>query len=290
MFVPDPNSDVQSYEGEDSGNPNLTEEVAKTWTLGLVFTPEFLPGFNMSVDWFKIKIDEAITFVPRQTAIDECVKTGGTSSLCSLIVREGATTPRPRTPGALFQIDSSPVNASLINTSGYDVAARYRLDLDESSLDFSLAYTYLSNLDQKTSATVPTEDDKGQLNGDGRLGAGYPHRANASISYNYGPFTATWRTNYLSRIRDTRIDAAPIDDPLGPENRVSSYVYHDLQMRYEFEGNSKYSFYFGIDNVGNKKPPVIDQTRASNITGTETAAESYDTFGRNYYAGLDFSF
>ena len=44
----------------------------------------------------------------------------------------------------------------------------------------------------------------------------------------------------------------------------------------------------GIDNVFDKAPPLINQNGASNITGTETAAESYDPIGRFIYVGVQY--
>ena len=288
VFEYDDNTDRQSIEGEDSGNPNLEEETAETWTIGLVLTPEFLPGLTLTVDYFNIEIEDAITLLPRQVSIDECIASSGTSSLCDLIVREGVTTPRPRTPGTVFQVNASPVNAAIIETRGYDLAARYSFDMEDGALDFALAYTYLSNLALQPSENLPVEDNKGQLDGDGRLGAGFEHRANASLTYTRGGLTATWRTNFLGRIRDTRIQ----DDSLldGPENRISSFTYHDLQVRYAIEAQENYTLFFGIDNIFDKRPPLINQNGASHITGTETAADSYDPFGRAMYAGLEFEF
>lgn len=285
VFAYDPNQDTQSIEGTDGSNPNLDAEVAKTWTLGLVFTPEFVPGLNVTVDYYSIKIRDAITFVPRQTVIDECANSLGTSSLCSLIVREVVGTPRPRTPGTIYQIDSIPVNAAEISTSGIDVGASYRFDnLPVGTLELGLQYSYLQKLDLKTSESAAVEHEKGQLSGDGRLGAGFPHRANISANYEVGPVQLNWRINYLSRMQDTLDENNP---ELGPEqNNIGSYVYHNMQIRYSLGSDKQYSAYVGMDNVFNKLPPIIPQNAASNITGTETAADSYDPIGRFIYAGI----
>ena len=56
-------ADVQGISGFDSGNPNLAEEEGKSWTLGVVFTPrniDWLRNFAFTVDYFNIKIDDAI--------------------------------------------------------------------------------------------------------------------------------------------------------------------------------------------------------------------------------------
>jgi iron complex outermembrane recepter protein len=293
-FRYDNNSDRQSIEGEDSGNPNLFEEKAKTLTLGVVFTPRFIKNFSATIDFFDIKVEDAINLLPRQVIINDCVATAGASSLCGLIVREGAApNPRSRTPGTLFQIDSRPVNAANIRTRGIDFAVRYKtptfafLGADETSLAFNLAYTYLDKLTLQPLAGLPVEDNRGQLDGDGRLGAGFKHRGNLSTTLDTGKFSLNWRVNYQSAIQDTL--GNPATDTL---NFVKSYWYHDLQARVEIGGDSsrKLEFYAGVDNLFDKKPPVLDQNRASNITGTETAADSFDPIGRRFYVGAAVKF
>lgn len=285
-FVYNNNLDRQSIEGEDSGNLNLKEETAKTWTAGVVLTPSFVPGLSVTVDYFNIKVKDAIQLVPRQVTIDECVASAGASPLCALIVREQVGTPRPRTPGTVYQVNSFPVNAASIETAGIDVQARYKTSWGEdSSLDFALFYTYLDKLTLQPLAGLPVEDNRGQLDGDGRLGAGFKHRANLSVTYQTGPFSLNWRTNYQSKMQDT-LGGNP---GLGDENFVKAYWYHDVQARFSVD-KDRLEFYAGIDNLFDKKPPVINQNGASNITGTETAADSYDPFGRNLYVGAVFRF
>ncbi len=297
-FTYDDNSDRQSIEGEDSGNPNLAEEQATTITLGVVFTPRFLRNFSATVDFFDIKVKDAIQFVPRQVIIDQCVSTAGASPLCALIVREGAApNPRSRTRGTVFQVDSSPVNAASIRTRGIDFAMRYKtpdfgfLGSDAANLSFNLAYTYLDKLTLEPVAGLGVQNNRGQLDGDGRLGAGFKHRGNLSTTLDTGKFSLNWRVNYQSAIKDT---LGPDEtSPLGDEtNSIKSYFYHDLQARIEVGGESsrKLEFYAGVDNLFDKKPPLINQNGASNITGTETAADSFDVFGRRFYVGASVKF
>ncbi|HEY0683971.1 MAG TPA: TonB-dependent receptor [Steroidobacter sp.] len=282
-------SDIQSIEGRELGNPDVEEEEAKTWTVGVVLTPAFLPSFTASIDWFQIEIDDAITLIPRQTAIDECAFSGGTSERCALVTREDIGTPRPRTPGTLFNIDSNYINAASIKTSGVDVASSYTFDFASNQrLRFAVNYTYLDKLTLQSGAGEPVENNVGQLSGDGRLGAGFEHRAVGTINYGIGDFTATWRMNYLSKMKDTLIENG--GDPDDEGNTVGSYVYHDVNLRYQFGAEQQYSVYLGVDNVFDKLPPVLNQLRASHITGTETAADTYDPIGRYGYAGLQVKF
>jgi len=289
VFTYDNNTDRQSIEGFDGGNPLLNEETAKTLTAGFVWTPAFAPRLSVTVDYFRIEIEDGIALVPRQFIIDTCVNSLGTADVCSFITRENASPIRPRSPGTLFQVDSGPINAAATETAGVDLGVRWAHSFENGHLfNVGLNYTYLDTLTLQPLAGEPVQDNKGQLNGDGRLGAGFEHRANLSLGYQMGDFRASWRANYQSAVLDTLDLASSLLDP--EENSVPSFMYHDLQVRYDFGGANEIGAYLGVDNVFDKKPPLINQNGASNITGTETAAESYDPIGRFIYAGIEFRF
>lgn len=285
-------ADIQHYEGEDRSNANLGEEKATTWTLGVVLTPQAVRNLSVTVDFFDIRIKGAINQFPRQSIINQCAASGGTDEMCALLVREPVGTPRPNTPGSIYQINTFPVNAGSIKTRGVDVAANYRTSLDRmgapGSFAVALAYTYLDKLTLEPFPGTPIIDNRGQLGGDGRLGAGFKHRANLSFTYEVSDITFFWRMNYLSKIKDTKNQA---ESSLSPDvNSIGSYLYNDAQVRFAAGSRKQYEFYVGMDNIFNKKPPLLGQLAASQITGTETAADVYDPIGRAFYAGITAKF
>ena len=271
VFTSQPNTDVQSYQGFDGGNPNLKAETAKTWTVGMVLTPTFLPNFALTVDWFDIKIDDAIALVPRDYIVNTCAESGGTSDLCNFITREPAAPVRPRSPGVSYAINSGPINAAQILTSGVDVTANYIYAFANAQrISAALSYTYLDKLSLEPIKGQGVQSDLGQLYpyASEHLGSGFRNRAVLSLGYQVSAFNFTWRMNYLSDMVDT-LGLAP-DDP--DYLRVGSYVYHNMQARYSFGQDMSYSVYFGADNVFNKKPPVISQSYACVVPGFEHLA------------------
>src|SRR3546814_12576922 len=103
-----------------SGNENLSPEVSDSWTAGIVLTPNFLPGLQISADWFNIQIDDAISFLSPQQIADNCVdRAGGPDlDLCALITRESS--PDGRNFFGIPQRNSTYVNTSKPETSGLD--------------------------------------------------------------------------------------------------------------------------------------------------------------------------
>src|ERR1700690_4011105 len=56
-----------------TGNPNLTAETAKSWTVGTVLTPRILPHFTWTIDLWDMNILSAINTLPVQQIINGCV-------------------------------------------------------------------------------------------------------------------------------------------------------------------------------------------------------------------------
>ena len=76
-----------------SGNAALDPEVAKTLTVGGVFSPSFLPGFSVSIDYYKIKVDDLIEQLTAQEILTACLNAGGAGSPeCAQIERSSPTT------------------------------------------------------------------------------------------------------------------------------------------------------------------------------------------------------
>src|SRR5690606_17967149 len=54
------------------GNEDLTPEVADTTVLGVVYRPSFAPGLNLALDYFSIRIQDAIGNVGGNNAVRQC--------------------------------------------------------------------------------------------------------------------------------------------------------------------------------------------------------------------------
>ncbi len=276
-------ADIQGINGFDGGNINLQEETARTLTLGGVLTPRFAPGLAISVDYFRIKVKDAIGSVPRDVSIGQCLETGATE-FCTNVVRNANT-------GRLTSVNSQLANIADLKTSGIDVAVRYNRALGlvaDDRLDLNVFYTYLISLEKRAFAGAPLEENRGQLSGDGRLGAGFKHKASARLGYTFDNVTLSWQTNYLGKIVDTLGGYGDAD--LDVLNSVGDRFYHDVQARFGVDENKKFEFYVGVDNLFDKAPPFLPSGFASSVTGTETAADTYDPFGRRFYAGARVKF
>jgi iron complex outermembrane receptor protein len=55
-----------------AGNATLRPEIGATWTGGAVYAPQWMDGFQVSLDYYKIGITGAITSPNNQTVLDQC--------------------------------------------------------------------------------------------------------------------------------------------------------------------------------------------------------------------------
>jgi hypothetical protein len=46
------------------GNADLTPETADTWTIGLTITPELVPQFTASIDYYSIELEDGVDTLP----------------------------------------------------------------------------------------------------------------------------------------------------------------------------------------------------------------------------------
>ncbi len=57
------------------GNPNLTPEIGRNTTIGAVYAnPSWLPGFSVSVDYYKIKVTDVISSLGAAQIVDLCFR------------------------------------------------------------------------------------------------------------------------------------------------------------------------------------------------------------------------
>ncbi len=276
------------------GNPDLQAERGTSFTIGAVFQPSFLPGASLSIDYYDIKIDDAINTLLPQTVLNQCYdsSTGINNPFCAVISRlpDGTLAGQNNVfhngnvvvlnnPG--FASLGQPFNYAKTETRGIDADLGYNRDLsDNASISFRGIASYLIARDTYTNVTDPTFRNriKSEL--------GDPEwRFQLSTKLTLGDFSFGHKMQYIGKQilnccgYETffGIDGrAPLDPDAAPFAYYPERWYHDV--RFEFDATDEYKFYLGIDNVTDTLPPY-------DLLGTE-AGSPYDPTGRFFYAGF----
>lgn len=259
-----------------SGNPNLGVEKADTITLGAVLTPSFLPGFSATVDYFNIKIKSAINVFSPQDILNNCVDLPTVDNpFCASIVRAAN--------GDISQIRRQNINVSRLDREGVDLELRYREDLGSLGiLSLNAVGTRMMKVTTVVAPGTVTGSNVTDFNGE----FGYPKwKGRLTANWAAGSFDVTGTLNYLSNmVREKQ--------PLTPEDNRALYGSGDyfllnLQAGYTISEGKR--LYIGVDNVFDRQPPFLPDTRAGGA-GSFPGAEIFPVTGAYFYTGLSFRF
>jgi outer membrane receptor protein involved in Fe transport len=257
------------------GNTQLQPEKADTLTLGAVIQPPMIPGFNLSVDYYDIKIRDAIgTLTPQQT-VDQCFQ--GNQLACGLVQRDAG--------GNLLSLVAYPINLSELQTNGVDVEASYRVPLASMmDTDATLRLRTVVSYVGKLSSTTP---GSAAIDRAGEVGiSANPHwRFNGQADFYKGNFNLF---NQVRFIGSGRYDVTRGPDAINLQN-IKAQAYWDLQLGYSLKdvGIKGAEFYINIRNVLDTDPPVAP---GDGTIALATNTGLYDTTGRLFRVGFRFNF
>jgi outer membrane receptor protein involved in Fe transport len=278
-----PNVNEQNHQ---VGNPNLKPETAQTTELGVVFQPDYLPGFNLSVDYFRVSIKKEIGSLTNQQEIDLCQIYNNTS-YCGLFNLKGVVgTTNPS------YVILQPFNLASQVNDGFDIEASYQFDLQDWDIPGRFTLRALATHNSKSilnSGVIgqPIAELAGAATpatGATGAGGGIPlWKTFMSQSWNIDPVTIslTERTFSAGVINPYGITcqapACPVPTALHPtySNQViPGYFFLDIGGNYDF-GNGMQA-YFKVNNVTDKLPNPMQGL-------------NYDPIGRVYRIGFRFN-
>ena len=263
--------------GALEGNPELTEEVADTTTIGLILRPRFIENLTIAIDWYDIELEDAINTALPQVASDLCVDLPTLDNqFCALIEREQGT-------GGIVNFTQQPVNVANFTTEGFDFTINYLLDpanfgvsADWGVFNFRLIGNKLEDL---TFINLPGADPDSDLGeSDPANGLQAPeYQAAFNLLWQRGPLAFNYTLNWFDetyRYTKTEIENNP--DIAEPRfHKYSAHVMQNVQLRYA--PNDVWSFYGGINNVEDNEPDIGE-------TFFPVSA-----VGRFFYVGVDYS-
>jgi iron complex outermembrane receptor protein len=231
-----------------AGNAYLQPEHSTTRTLGLVYSPHYVDGLNMTLDYYDIKITNVITAIDANYVLDQCYQYS-VQEFCSAFQRDAN--------GQVINLNHGNANLGWIETTGYNFGASYRLPaFSIGQFMINMNVNYLDDWNQASTNDAPVINYAGQY--------GYNHwRANVGLDWSKGNWGATWGLRYYgSFIDECWSDTVHCNMPNynsvnwgnGPgANRMGASVYNDAQVRYTLPW--KGTIAFGMRDVFNKHAP-----------------------------------
>lgn len=267
-----------SVKGTRSGNRLLDSETGKSFTYGFVWSP--LPEFDLSIDYYDIRLDNAIT----DRDLDEILSTeadcrlgrteGGTvvdinSPTCQQVLALVSRNPESAAvqPGQINGANTYPINAAALRNSGIDATLNYRLETAKlGDFRFRLSYTGVLKYTYQQfpgDSDLNIRDDRGYNN--------LRSKVSGSVGWTYGPVTTT--------LFGQRYGSLPKSDQSG---RYGPSMTYNLSADYRINDATRLSL--AVNNIRNTAPhrdstnsiyPYYDQFQ-------------FDPIGRQYF--LEFAY
>ena len=263
------------------GNPNVGLEEAATSVLGFVYEPT--ERFSVTIDRYDVDLDGAIGQLTAQTIVNTCSASGGTSSLCQFVVRDGT--------GQINRVEALFINLSNMRITGVDLELNYSgIEVGDGTLSWRLLG---SRLDENSILTPgsPRDDRAGDVGTEGLPKT----KVTTSLRYARGPVSVFLQERYIGGgLNDkdlvesaTRIPGAvTIDD-----NTIDSVLYTDLTFNYSGGSNAgtPWEAFFTVNNLFDEAPPdMYTVVGRAGVGGPNSFL--YDTIGRRFVAGVRVNF
>ncbi|MBW8881129.1 MAG: TonB-dependent receptor, partial [Asticcacaulis sp.] len=263
-------------------NPGLKPEIAQNFSFGVVLAnPDWLPGFNASIDYYDIELTDAITGGPNATQLVQYCFDGSVPSACNAF---NLTGPNP-------YVNVGSINAASIKTNGVDYELSY-----QSSHPFGLKGNLVvralaTNVRDFTTipglpGTVPSQT-AGQ-----NSGATPDWKALFVQNYSTEKYSLTLQERWFSDgvignqyvVCSSNCPVSTSNHPTLDNNSMAGATYVDFAGSYNVRPGVV--AYFKVDNLFDVPPEPMPQTN----TGLDINPALYDTLGRFYHAGVRFSF
>jgi outer membrane receptor protein involved in Fe transport len=241
----DPTSpENSSIAGLQGGNAGLAAETAKTWTAGVVLRPRFVPGLNVALDWYSIKLKDAVNYPSAQELFELCVDQPSLDNpFCAAVSRDADS-------GYASNFLLIPQNVAQFRTAGADLALNYRLAPSNwGSFNLRVAGGYLHRLQFVPTIGAEVDDDRQEA-------FAPKFSANGDLTWTKGPVTLNYGINWFSKTRRYEKETTDVD----PDILEEKYLWykerweHDVQAA--FQVNERFGIYAGANNVWNQKPDV----------------------------------
>ena len=262
------------------GNPLVDKERAETYTLGVVYGAD---RFTIAADLYDIEVLDAIGPLPALAIYQQCFNADGVSNptysindpggYCSLITRQPGS-------GLRLAVDSPYRNLGLIKTTGLDIQFNWNGDIRENSIFVNSQLNYVDSFETQDTPLSPIVENAGTL----AQGGQYEWRFLTTVGYSLADVSLGLRWRHLPATESAAFATNPLTATLGVD------AYDTFDFFGAWEATERVRVRFGIDNLLDEDPEIVDETPGQNNNKGNTLANFYDVLGRRVYVGVNWAF
>ncbi|NTS64856.1 TonB-dependent receptor [Sphingomonas sp. HHU CXW] len=293
------------------GNPNIRPEKADTITAGVVIQPRgILPGLSIAVDYFNIKVNDAITAATPGDILTACFGANpagitaaqAASAACTSIRRSPSN---GRLSGSSVSVPGLPqplTNLGRLATDGIDLSANYAREFGEVGVNLSFQGTWTNKREFRASPTGYNRDCVGYFSVNCEsIQPAFQWNQRTSLSLGEATVSVLWRhigrveyegqaddfaaRGFTAANRNLFNGVVTGPTPLAGGrynfNRINAYNYIDLSA--QFNASDMLTFTLGVRNLFDKDAPLVGNSVGSTAFNSgNTYPSTYDVIGRLY--------
>lgn len=260
-----------SYVQDDSilftqgGNPDLAAEEGDSLTYGIEWRPSFAESLIMSVDAWRVDLDDRIGTLGLTTVLGGCADLGA-ASVCSAIDRNP--------DGSIAIVDLRQRNLANVFAQGVDAAIEWGMVTGSGEWGARLNATYVDTyeitpFEGATAATVAGEFSSEFRQSFSRL------RAVGYLQWSRGPWSASWSAQFIDQLTECGDPSALPPFAYTGCLTSDSVLFQDLQFGWRPERGPRLTV--SVMNLTDENPP-----RLNFESGFNADPGTYRLLGRTY--------
>ncbi|MGA3241843.1 MAG: TonB-dependent receptor [Bryobacteraceae bacterium] len=262
------------------GNPDLTPEKARVWTVGIDFKPPEVEGLTAKLTYYDIvftneivnaseSLSELNAFVDEAILGPNVVRRNPPNSLVQQLISEptyeNPLNVNPSTIGAIY--DDESLNLSSVKTRGLDFGFGYKRTMLGTGIDTGIDGTYIFAFDNRFSSGAPVVSLLNTPYNPVNL------RLRARALATRGPLSGGVYINFTNDYSDNNVI---------PYGHVSSWTTADAVASYAFgsSGGSPNGLTVALSviNLTNRAPPYVSASDVYGVTYDGTNANALGRF------------
>lgn len=298
------------------GNINIRPETSDSFTIGTILQPTFMPGFTLSVDYYNIKVKNAISSPTPGDVIAACFGTSiytpatgaAANPACTAIRRDPLSGGLSGDPNTSTGLPSTLSNSGAISTDGIDLIMNYRMNITDGvrlGLNFNGNYTFRSKFNAFVASPVSINREcTGYISPNcGSIQPKFQWSQRTTLSFGDDiDVSLLWR--HIDKIVQEPLDVVAsgaffsgtvpatilgVGGQTVNFGRIAAYDYFDLAARIGI--GDKVVLTLTLQNLFNKKPPLTGNNAGSTAFNSgNTFPSTYDSVGRRFGAAVRMKF
>jgi outer membrane receptor protein involved in Fe transport len=303
------------FNGEDGNNPNLKPASSVSRSIGLVFLPNFAPGFSLAVDFSSINLYGYQGGIGLNNILGNINQLGAASPFFNNLGVDGfAGTPGATqpfvNPGDLLKFITNPVtgkgdpgaanrlyafdqfrNLAVLQERSYTIELHYTLPQTRFGTfnvgTNGMVFKSFNFQDAPGHPYIQYAGASNNAGATGNFGGTLPkYRFFTTLDWMQGGFDVTLSNTYAAATQDTGVNGNST-----PTIPVRSYISWDARVAYDWHReHSRFggdiSFALGVNNFTNQMPPLAPRAFVDNNADVAT----YSPIGRLVYGTVAVTF